>query len=227
MTAIDLPPVLMLHGWGGSGASTFSANGWREAFSDRELLIRDLPGHGPSASGDPLRYADLAGEVVATLPPGPVDLVGYSLGAKIALALLASGKAQIRRAVVGGVGDNAFAPEPDGEVGAQALEGTLRTEVPAFVRAAVDYALGNGNEAAAMAALLRRPPNPVLDAGRLPDGESVLLVNSEADQVAMPDVQLRNAMPKLHYIKLPDGGHLALPRDIRFRQAAVTFLSST
>jgi pimeloyl-ACP methyl ester carboxylesterase len=65
---------------------------WREVarpLADRLTIVApDLPGHGASAAwdgqGDYLRRAS---EVAAALCEGPVDLVGHSMGAVVALAM--------------------------------------------------------------------------------------------------------------------------------------------
>lgn len=228
MTA-NLPPVLLLHGWGGSFASIYEAYGWSGAFEalGRCVIAFDLPGHGSSkAATEPGAYSDLAGAVAASLPSYPVDVVGFSLGAKLALALASANRTLYRRIVIGGVGDNIFAPEASGELLAQALVGPGLTAVPDSVRALASYAVRNGNDAAAMAAVLRRPSNPVMSPGDLPSGEGILLINSDADAIALPDQALRAAMPKAACIRFKGGGHLSLPADPVFRGEAIRFLSA-
>lgn len=226
----NLPPVLLLHGWGGSFASSYEANGWRAAFEalGRQVMACDLPGHGSNdAATDPGAYSDLAGAVAASLPAYPVDVVGFSLGAKLALALASANRALFRRIVIGGVGDNIFAPEASGELIAQALVGPRLAAVPEAVRGLANYAIGNGNDSAAMAALLRRPPNPVLSPGDLPSGEGILLINSDADAIALPDRALRAAMPMAACMRIRGCDHLSLPADPAFRDEAIRFTSVT
>lgn len=220
-----LPPVALLHGWGGSFADTFGDTGWNKDLADagRMVIAITLPGHGPAASADAAEYADLASSLASLLPSGPIDIVGFSLGAKLALALACADPARVRRVVLGGVGDNLFAPEPNGEVLAGVLLGAA--EAPsAAIAALARYALANGNDPAAVAAVLRRRPNPVLAAEDLPDGRYVLLVNGTADAIAMPDDRLRAAMPRLGCLHIDGCDHLSLPGDPRFREAALRFL---
>jgi 2-succinyl-6-hydroxy-2,4-cyclohexadiene-1-carboxylate synthase len=97
-------PLLALHGFTGTGAS-WSALG--DAFAERHRLIApDLLGHGgTSASTDPQRYAlerqadDLSG-LLALLDARPTDLLGYSMGARIALVLALRHPDAVRRLVL-------------------------------------------------------------------------------------------------------------------------------
>lgn len=225
----QLPPVVLLHGWGGSFASTYEANGWCTALelADRPFLKLDLPGHGRNASTAPDAYADMAGLVAERLPRYPIDVVGYSLGAKIALAIATQNRSAFRRIVLAGVGDNIFAPEPSGEMLAQILIQPSIGHVPEHIQALARYARANGNDPEAMAAILRRPPNPSLSASDLPTGEGVLIVNGDADVIAGQDVQLRAAMPRAAYLKLEGIDHLSLPGTAEFRRSALSFLCAS
>jgi pimeloyl-[acyl-carrier protein] methyl ester esterase len=82
------PPLLVLHGWSRSGAD-FAA--LAERLSPRHRVVRlDLRGHGASAPG-PFTLPDLAGDVAAlaeTLDLRGALLLGWSLGAQVALAAL-------------------------------------------------------------------------------------------------------------------------------------------
>jgi pimeloyl-ACP methyl ester carboxylesterase len=104
--------LIALHGFMGTGASwlergpgdVLAGHGFR-------LVLPDLRGHGDSSrSHDPLAYPPdvLADDGLALierlgLGPGEYDLIGYSLGARIVVRMLARG-AEPARAVVAGQG---------------------------------------------------------------------------------------------------------------------------
>lgn len=96
------PPLLLLHGWSRSGAD-FAALAARLSPSHRVVRL-DLRGHGASAPG-PFTLPDLAGDLAAlaeTLDLGGALLVGWSLGAQVALAALPRLGDRVRRlALVG------------------------------------------------------------------------------------------------------------------------------
>lgn len=87
----DCPPLVLLHGFTGSSTN------WRalqRAFAHtRPTIAIDILGHGQTgAPDDPTRYAmeQSAHDLIAlldTVAPGPVDLLGYSMGGRLALYL--------------------------------------------------------------------------------------------------------------------------------------------
>ncbi len=98
------PPVILLHGFTGRGAS-WSAH-LRKLGREHRTIVVDLLGHGRSdAPADPARYAvacqarDVAA-ILARLCHAPADVVGYSMGARIALRLAADHPAAVGRLVL-------------------------------------------------------------------------------------------------------------------------------
>jgi 2-succinyl-6-hydroxy-2,4-cyclohexadiene-1-carboxylate synthase len=83
-------PLLLLHGFTGSGSS------WSGHVSElartRRTIAPDLPGHGASGTSAPDRMtvertADDLTALLTRLDARPADVLGYSLGARIALRL--------------------------------------------------------------------------------------------------------------------------------------------
>lgn len=222
-----LPPVVLLHGCGGSPEQAFIVTGWLDAFATagRQVLAPRLPGHGRDGpSQEPADYADLAAALLPRLPHGPVDVVGFSLGAKLALDIAVRWPDRVRRLVLGGIGDNAFAPETVGEAAASALERGPGPDTPPGVRAFLaswDPAL---NDPLAVAAVLRRPANPNLAEGdvgaiRAP----VAVVNGSDDFVMALGTRLFEALGTQPLV-LPGVGHFDLTEQALFRATAVRFL---
>jgi pimeloyl-ACP methyl ester carboxylesterase len=223
--------VVLLHGWGGSAASDWDANGWPGSLARqrRTALAVDLPGHGPRPQSHAAEdYADLAAGVLPKLPAdGPLDAVGFSLGAKVLLELAVRNPRRFRRLVLGGLGDNAFAPEPVGQELADALVTGVRPDTPAAVRELAAYGVGNGNDPLALAACLRRTANPVLTRSRLARVTCpVLLVVGEHDHVARPVHSLVHALPDARERTLPGVAHLDLPASAGFQRLALDFLEA-
>jgi 2-succinyl-6-hydroxy-2,4-cyclohexadiene-1-carboxylate synthase len=97
-------PVLLLHGFTGTNAT------WSELLprlrSSHRTVAPDLLGHGGSdRPADPTRYAlerqaaDLA-SLLTTLAAPPADIVGYSMGARLALRLVLDHPHVARRLVL-------------------------------------------------------------------------------------------------------------------------------
>jgi pimeloyl-ACP methyl ester carboxylesterase len=226
------PPVILLHGWGGSFNATFGKSGWVAALLGlgRKVIAIDLPGHGSApASIDPSDYADLAGQVMSVLraQDGPVDVVAYSLGAKVAIEMACRRPDAFSTLVLGGVGDNAFAVERDASGVAKALEGGLLGDEPSSVQTLVSYSRISGGDPRTLAAVLRRPANPTANAARMSAIKArILVVNGDHDALARPDAALVGALPRADHLVLSGVDHFGLTADERFRQAALDFLNA-
>jgi len=220
--------VVLLHGWGGSFTSAFAATGWLERLAEagRVVVPLNLPGHDRDASHEPSAYADLTSSLAERLPPEQVDLVGFSLGAKLALSLAIRWSGRIGTIVLGGVGDNAFAPEPSGDAVAFALLNGIQEDTPSPVAALVRYSEKANGHPRAFAAVLRRPANPTLTMDALGRVHApVLLVNGDRDTLALPDERLRTALADLSYRRLSGIDHLSLTGCAAFQDAAIAFLT--
>jgi pimeloyl-ACP methyl ester carboxylesterase len=223
-------PVALIHGWGGSYDSTYRAAGWASAVTDAGLepIGIDLPGHGPrGGSQDPADYGDLASDFAAQLPSTVRNCIGFSLGAKLLLELEARSPGRFDRLVIGGVGDNLFAPEASGPAVSAALRGQISLEsVPPILKAMVEYSRKSGSNPHSLAAVLERAPNPVLTPDRLTASRAfILIVNSQDDPFAIPDDRLRSALPNAKYVRLTGPDHIGLTDDARFREVAADFVS--
>jgi pimeloyl-ACP methyl ester carboxylesterase len=222
------PPVVLVHGCGGSPDAAFVRTGWIDAFkrAGRDPVLVDLPGHGAGTqSHDPASYADLARSLVARMPNGVIDAVGFSLGAKLLLEIAGREPQRIRRLVLGGLGDNAFAPEAIGEAAACALEHGATEQTPPPVRAFLDTWEPGRNDALAIAAVLRRPPNPVFDDEQLAAlSLPILLVNGSEDPVGRSSDRLKGVLKNAAVRSLPGVGHFDLTAQPEFVRLAIDFL---
>lgn len=221
--------VALVHGWGGSYSATWQADGWDDALRDAGLepVGVDIAGHGPQGGPhDAQAYADLASDLAAKLPAGLHGAIGFSLGAKLLLELEARYPGAQGRLVLGGVGDNVFAPEAAGPAIVAALRGETTDHAPQ-VAALLAYARKSGSDPACLAAVLERPANPDLTAERFAAATApILIFNSRADTVAQPDARLVSALPHATHRLIDGTGHVGLTADDRFRKAAIAFLSN-
>lgn len=221
------PPVILLHGCGGSPEQAFVRTGWIEAFrhAGREVHALRLPGHGRDGpSHHPAAYADLAGSLVRDIPDAACDVVGFSLGAKLALAVAVRFPARVRRLMLGGIGDNAFAPETIGDAAARALEDGADENTPPPVLAFLESWDPTLNDPLAVAAVLRRPANPVFaETDIAVITVPVAVINGGDDFVASMGTRLIQALA-IEQVLLPGVGHFDLTAQTAFRDAAVAFL---
>ncbi|GLW33138.1 alpha/beta hydrolase [Actinoplanes regularis] len=232
----DLPPVLLHHGFIADGRTNWVLPGVVGALTGagRRVVAIDARGHGRSGKPhDPAVYGEsrMAGDVITLLDLlgiTEVDLVGYSMGAIVAL-LTAARDPRIRRLVVGGVG--AGVVELGGldtrVIGGDRLLHALRTDDrstitdPAAVgfRAFVEAVGGDRLALAAQAAAVHAAPIP-LESIKAP---TLVLAGAEDPLAVRPEV-LARAIPGAVLRTVP-GDHLSALRDPGFVPALTGFLN--
>ncbi|GAA4803788.1 alpha/beta hydrolase [Streptomyces ziwulingensis] len=231
----ELPLVLLHHGFIASGQSNWEAPGIVAALTGagRRVATLDARGHGASGKPhDPAAYGEarMARDVSALLDllgEEQVDLVGYSMGAIVAL-LTAVRDRRVRRLVVGGVG--AGVPECGGVdsrvIGGPALQHALRTDDPGSItdptaagfRAFVDAVGGDRAALAAQAASAHAEPIP-LDRIEAP---TLVLAGRDDPLAARPEV-LAAAVPGAT-LRTVAGDHFGALRDPDFVGHLLGFL---
>ncbi len=106
LAGLDVRPeaprtMLLLHG---GGVGPWQWKNQIEAFPEFRVLAPELPGHGDSAGVLPCTIRNCADQVALFLEekagPGPVTLIAHSLGAQVALQLLADRPERFDRAAI-------------------------------------------------------------------------------------------------------------------------------
>lgn len=239
MTAAENPndptPIMLVHGWAGSTAETWERTGFTALLADagRPVIGVDLLGHGTAPKPhDPAEYADLTARIVDALPDRPVDAVGFSLGALTLLRTAVAHPDRFGRLVLAGIGRNVFERDDAGTARIlAALDHLLDPdEHPAtddqLARLFSRYADRPDNDVAALAAVMRRPPGPVLTPEALAAVTCpTLVVVGEQDFVHPPDA-LVAALPDARACVLPRVDHFATPEAFGFIDAALEFLDA-
>jgi pimeloyl-ACP methyl ester carboxylesterase len=225
---MERPPILLIHGFGADG-TMWDATGWTGALDEAGLTYtrHDLPGHGAAAKPhEPDAYekpALLAG-LLAALGDEPADVIGYSLGAELALELALAHPGRVRRLVFGGIGTTSpFTPEETQALWEAAAAGEdPPPSGPRSVWSRVSAAPGSDPVAlAAMMAGVARGDRFV-DPSRFA-GPALLFAGTE-DPVAAGADELAASLPDCALLWLDGRDHLtALPARAA-KQAAVELL---
>ena len=224
----SVPPVVMVHGWGGSFETTWERSGVAELLRDagREVIGLDLLGHGTAPRPhDPAAYADLTARIRDGLPSGPVDAIGFSLGAMTLLRTACTEPDRFHRLVLAGIGRNVLEPDDgSGERIAAAVEGRAADDDTA-AQAFAHYAHQPGNDPVALAAVMRRPQTP-LTASDLAGATCPVLVVIGDKDFAGPGAPLADALPDARLVTLRNVDHFATPEAFGFIDAALDFLGA-
>ena len=223
------PPVLLLHGVATSAARTWGENGWIDLIREagREVLALDLMGHGDAPKPhEPEAYERLEAAVVEQLPDGPVDAIGFSLGARTVLALACDKPDRFRKIVVAGVGANLF--EVDEARAKSIARGIAGDPDPEDRNSGYVAQLADSPEIdrQALAALMRRKHGwPVTKEKLAAVANPVLVVLGDQD-FAGPADPLVDALPNATFLGLKRADHFGTVKDFRFIDAALQFLDA-
>ncbi|MFL3020663.1 MAG: alpha/beta fold hydrolase [Acidimicrobiales bacterium] len=221
-------PVLLLHGFTGSVESTWAPTGIIELLTDagREVIAWDLPGHGSAEKHhDPAAYADMEKDLVARLPEGPVDGVGFSMGARTLLCMAAIAPDKFGKLVVSGVGRNLFErDEEQAERIAKGVQGEADDDdvhAQTFAR----YAAEPDQDGVALAAFMRRKHHPLGENEFAQITHPVRVVLGTED-FAGPADPLLNALTDATYSELRGCDHFATPKNFGFIDAVLEHLEA-
>jgi pimeloyl-ACP methyl ester carboxylesterase len=222
------PPIVLVHGWGGSFDATWHDNGFTQLLRDagRDVVGVDLLGHGTAPKPhDPEAYADLTTRVTDALPDRAVDAIGFSLGAITLLRLAVREPQRFNRLVLAGIGQSVF--ETDNSRTDRiiaALDGRGDPD-DNLSRLFVQYANQRGNDVVALRAVLKRPSAPLLPEMLATVTCPTLVVIGDRD-FAGPGEPLAQALPNATLRTLRNVDHFATPEAFGFIDAALGFLDA-
>lgn len=219
-------PVALVHGFATSSARTWGDNGWLDLLADagRTAIPIDLLGHGTADKPhDPAAYEQMEALVLAQLPDGPVDGIGFSLGARVLLTLATDHPERFGRLVLTGVGANLLRSETS-DVVLRAIEGDGDPTNP-VVQYFAGLAQQPGVDRAALAACLRSP-RPALTPDRLGRVQLPVLIVIGDKDFAGPGEPLAEALPQAELVTLRNVDHFATPKDFGAIDATLDFLGA-
>jgi pimeloyl-ACP methyl ester carboxylesterase len=228
-------PVLLHHGFGASATLNWLAAGVVAALSDagRRVIAIDARGHGesdkphdPALYGEDRMSRDLS-ELIDHLGLVEVDLVGYSMGAIVAL-ITGTRERRLRRLVIGGVGDGILARGgvdtrvvDNRDIVTALLADDLSTVPPSALpfRQMADATGADRKALAAQAQVVHAEPIP-LDRIIAP----TLVIAGDRDPLAAHPERLAAAIPGAKAVITP-GDHRGAVSKPEFAGAVVAFLA--
>jgi pimeloyl-ACP methyl ester carboxylesterase len=222
-------PVVLVHGWGGSFATTWQASGFTHLLADaqREVIGVDLLGHGNAPKPhDPDAYADLTARVLDAMPATPVDAIGFSLGAITLLRIALEHPDRFAHLVLAGIGGTLFDDDTTGtERIIAALEGRGDPD-DNIGRMFTNYANQPGNDLVALTAVMKRARGPRFTPEALAAVTCHTLVVIGDKDFAGPGEPLASAIPRGQLVTLRNVDHFATPESFGFIDAALEFIDA-
>ena len=200
--------MVLVHGFTSNRKEGWRRTGWYAALERRRArcVALDQRGHGESQKlYEPQAYQRdlLAGDIIALLDHlelGQVDLFGYSMGARTALAAALAAPDRIGHLILGGVGERLLEPRTPGSP-VDAMAQAMLAEDPETIshpmlRSFRHFADEQGEDRGALAAFVRaeNPPLDVEAMGRLP--VPVLVIAGQRDEGAGDPDGLARAFPE-------------------------------
>ena len=226
-------PILLIHGFASNHVINWVSTGWLKtlAHDGRRVIAFDNRGHG--ASGKLYNAADyatgvMAGDaarLLAHLGIERAEVMGYSMGARIAAFLARDNPALVRSLILGGLG----APLVDG-VGlplqiAEAMEApSLDTLTDPMQRMFRKFAEGTQSDLKALAACIRGSRQTLTAAEAAAILTPTLIAIGTKDEVAGDPHRLAAMMGNARAFDIDGRDHNLAVGDRTFKQAALAFL---
>jgi pimeloyl-ACP methyl ester carboxylesterase len=228
-------PILLIHGFASNHAVNWVFPQWVKTLTgaDRRVIAFDSRGHGQSEklyrpedytvavmAEDACRLLDHLGIVRA-------DVMGYSMGARIATVLALSHPERMRSLVLGGISDKLVSSAGLGPEIAEAMEvpsaTDLKDEGAKMFRV---FAEATRSDLKALAACARgaRLKLSAAELGRL--HLPVLVAVGTKDEIAGDPRRLAALIPAARALQIPDRDHNRSVGDPVFKKAVLGFLES-
>lgn len=229
------PTILLVHGFASTLRRNWLDTGWIDALARAgwRAVAYDQRGHGESEKRhDPAEYAPerLVDDALAVLDAAGAAaavLMGYSMGARVALEVAITRGARVRRLILSGIG-RAFRDlggrEEDREEVARALEASDPALYPPAVRFYRDFAEQSGQDLAALAACWRRPIRVVRTSELAALPMPTLVVAGDRDTVAGDPEPLAATIPGARLVRLQGKNHMTAVGARGHREAVLSFL---
>ncbi|MBS1699075.1 MAG: alpha/beta fold hydrolase [Actinobacteria bacterium] len=220
-------PVVLVHGLASRASQDWPASEWESTLAGRPLVRMDLPAHGDSPEVGALPTSAvvdlLAGAVAAVAPGEEVDLVGYSLGARLIWDLARHPELAVRRVVLGGLSPMEPFTLVDLPAARAALAGGPAPQDP-ITGMILGMTTLPGNRPAALLDLIQGLASEPFDPAVGVPTQPVLLLGGTEDPMAQGIDALAASVPDARVVRVP-GDHLAALHSPELRAAVRDFLA--
>ena len=226
-------PILLIHGFASNHVVNWGATGWIDTLkrAGYRVIAMDVRGHGKSQKlRDPESYplalmADDAVRLLDHLGIPRADVMGYSMGARITVAMALAHPERLRSMVLGGMGYAMVEGMRGEDAIVAALEAPSLDDVTGEPgRAYRKFAEQTGSDVLALAACMRRARQTFtpeqLATIRIP----TLIAIGDKDKVAGSAEDLARLIPGAEFFIIPNRDHMLATGDHRYKNAVLDFL---
>lgn len=225
--------IVLVHGFASTARVNWVSPGWVTTLvrAGRRVIALDNRGHGGSSKlYDPAAYhsavmADDVAALVDHLALGRVDVMGYSMGARITAFFALSHGERLRRAILGGLGAYLMHGIGDTESISKALEAPSLADVH-DVRGRMfrAFAEQTKSDLKALAACARGSRQTLTEKELALISAPVLVAVGTKDAIAGSPGELAASLPNGRALDIPDRDHMLAVGDKLFKQAVLRFL---
>ncbi len=226
-------PILLIHGFGTTATINWVRSGWADALvaGGRRVVAVDNRGHGESAKFyDPAAYrmmdlAEDARRLLDHLGIRRADVMGYSMGSRIAALLALGHPDRVRSLIIGGMGKSLVEGLPPADAVAEALEAdSLDMVDDEKGRIFRQFAERTRGDLRALAACMRAPRDAVAGHALARLEMPVLVAIGTDDTIAGPIAELAVHLPEAEFYDIVDRDHMRAVGDAAYRQRVLQFL---
>lgn len=227
-------PILLIHGFASNVSANWIDPGWVRTLtaSGRRVIAYDNRGHGqseklydPSLYGAPSMAED-ARRLLDHLRIERADVLGYSMGARIAAFLVLSHQARVRSVVFGGLGINMVRGMVGSGPLASALEAPrIEDVVNDTARSFRVFAESTKSDLKALAACMRGPREKITADALAGIAVPALVAVGSEDVIGGSGAELAKLIPGAQFLDIQGRDHMKAVGDARFKQGVLDFLT--
>lgn len=227
-------PVLLIHGFASNSTVNWRNTNWIKTLSNAgyRVIALDNRGHGQSEKlYDPEQYparimAEDAMRLLDHLHIDRADIVGFSMGARIAAFLTINHPERVRSVAFGGMGVNLVRGIGGSDEIAKALEAPSGEDIlDDDIRAYRVFAEQTNADLRALAACMRASREKILPEQIARIKCPVLVAVGTEDVVAGSGQELADLIPGAEYLPIAGRDHMKSVGDLSHKKGVVEFLS--
>ncbi len=228
-------PIILVHGFASRAEHNWGITGWYKTLTPHYRVIAlDCRGHGQSDKPHDIKAyggAAVEDDIIRLMDHLGIEralLMGYSMGARISMGLLARRPERFRAVVLGGIGAGGGVTDPAARkpIVAALLAYDQSQVSDQRARLFREFAEANKNDLKALAACIASDREPIAPSQFTNNKVPVLVVVGTKDELVGNPEELAILIPRAQLLKLEGRDHLNAPGDKQYHQAVLKFFEA-